>query len=116
MAGHRHTDADTVAVDQVKHPGWHASGMHDLGKDLTGKRCNFRRLQHHGAAGGNGRGHLADDLVQRPVPRSDEAANADRFFDQQGRAAIFFELEGLQHLNGGGQVTHANRHLRALRQ
>ena len=116
MAGQRSADAGAVALHQVEHAGRHAGGMHDLSEDVAGERGHFRRLQHHGAAGGDGRGHLADDLVQRPVPGGDEAADADRFFDDHRRAAVFFELEVLQHGGGRTQVAHADRNLRALRQ
>ncbi len=67
--------------------------MHDLGEDLAGERGHFRRLQHHGAARRDGRSHLADDLVERPVPGGDEGADADRLLDDHRRAAVVFEFE-----------------------
>ena len=39
---------------------------------------------------------LADDLVDRPVPRRDHAADADRLLGDQGRAAQLLELEVLR--------------------
>ena len=101
-------------MHQVEHASRHAGSVHDLGEDVPGEGRNFRGLQHHGAAGRDGGRHLADDLVQRPVPGRDEPADADGLLHQEGRAALFFELEVLQDVDGGGQVAHADRYLGAL--
>jgi len=57
-------------------------------------------LQHHGAASGKGRSHFADDLVQRPVPGGDEAADADRFLHDQRVTAVLLKGEVLEDLSG----------------
>ena len=76
-------------------------------KMLRRERRDLGRLQHHRAAGGQRREHLARDLVDRPVPRRDQAAHADRLLDDQRRAVLLLEREVLQHLDGRRQVTDA---------
>ena len=116
MAGHGGADFGASAVDQVEHAGRNAGGVHDFRPDDSRERRFFGRLEHHGAAGGQGRDHFTGDLVDRPIPRGDQAAHADRFLDDAGRAAIFFELEGFEHRDARGDMADADRRLRALRQ
>ena len=71
-------DRRPVAVDQVEHARRHAGLMQHLGEEDGVQRRDLGRLQHHRAAGGERRRDLAGDLVHRPVPRRDEAADADR--------------------------------------
>ena len=74
MAGDRLADRRPVAIDQVEHALRHAGLMHHLGEDERAHRRDLARLQHHGAARGERRRDLADDLVERPVPGRDQAA------------------------------------------
>ena len=60
------------------------------------------------------RNDLAGDLVDRPVPGGDQAADTDRLLDDAGRAAIFLELEVLQDGDGGLQVADTDGGLGAL--
>ena len=55
-------------------------------------------------------GHdLAGDLVDRPVPRRDQAADADRLLDDERGAVLFLELEVLQHRRWPvSEVAHAD--------
>ena len=117
MRGNGGADARAVAIDHVEHAGRHASGVHDLGEDLRREGRDFGGLQHHGAAHGESRRDLAGDLVERPVPRRDEATNADRLFHDQRRAALrLLELVGLQHVERGAEMRRAHGRLRTLRQ
>src|ERR1019366_7935529 len=45
---------------------------------------------------------LAGDLVDRPVPGRDEAADADRLLGDHRRAAVLLELLSLENLDRGG--------------
>jgi hypothetical protein len=72
MRGHRGAHRRAVAVDEVEHARRHAGVVQHLGEDERVQRRDLARLQHHGAAGGERRRHLAGDLVQRPVPRRDQ--------------------------------------------
>ena len=77
-----------VAVHEVEHAGRHAGLLEDLGEDDGVQRRDLGRLQHHRATGGERRGDLAGDLVDRPVPRRDQRAHADRLPDEQRRAHL----------------------------
>jgi hypothetical protein len=46
-------------------------------------------------------GHLADDLIQRPVPGRDQGADADRFLDHARRSAPLLEFIVFQRRDGG---------------
>ena len=85
--------------------------MQDLGEDQCVKRSDFGRLEHHGATGCEGRRHFAGDLVERPVPWRDEAANANWLFAQKGRAFELFPLVAAQDGGCRGEVAHASRNL-----
>ena len=59
---------------------------------------------------------LMGDLIQRPVPGSDEAANADRFPDDHGLATVLLKLEAFENSDGVDEVAKACRHLSVLAQ
>jgi hypothetical protein len=69
------------------------------------------KLEHHGAAGSQGRSHLQDDLVERVVPWRDGADHADRLAHDQRVADLLFPLEGLGRLGGVGEGTGGQPHL-----
>ena len=75
------------------------------------ERRDFARLQYHRATRGDGRGDLAANLVQRPVPGRDQRAHAHRFAANQRCAELVFELERLENLAGLGEMREAERHL-----
>ena len=72
-------------LTRLKTPAGHAGLVQDLGEEDAVQRRDLGRLQHHRAAGGERRRDLAGDLVDRPVPRRDEAADADRLAHDAGR-------------------------------
>ena len=113
VRGQRDANAGAIAIDHIEHACRHACGMHDLGKDLRGKRCHFRWLEHHGAAGRQRRGDLAGDLVEWPVPRGDKPAHADRFFGDVGLAPVFGKGEVLEDGGGTHDMAKAGGGLRA---
>ena len=84
MRGERGTHLLAGAIDQVEDTGRHAGIMHDLGEQQRAVRRKFARLQHDRAASGDCRRDLRRDLIQRPVPRRDERADADRFVGNGG--------------------------------
>ena len=69
--GLAHDRADSG--DEVEDAGRGAELVEDLGQDEGVERGHLTGLDHHGAAGGQGRCHLGGDLVQRIVPRGDGA-------------------------------------------
>ena len=99
MGGHRLADRRAVAVDQVEDARRHARLVQHFGEEDGVHRRDLARLEHHGAAGGERRRDLADDLVDRPVPRRDQAADADRLARDQRAALKLLELVILQDLD-----------------
>ena len=91
------TDGGAVAVDEIEHALGHTGRVHHLGEEDGVEGSDFARLQHHGAAGGEGRGDLAHDLVDRPVPGGDEAAHPDGLAHDEGTSLEVLELVGLQN-------------------
>ena len=105
-----------IAIDKVEHTRGNTGFIHHLGKQDRIHRRDFRRLQHHGAAGGECRRHLAGDLVDGPVPRRDHADNADRFAHDGRGAFDLLELVVLQHFHRLAEVGDAHGGLRVLGQ
>jgi len=116
MTGERDADAGTIALDEVEHASRNARGVQDLGEDLPGERRFLGRLEHHGAAGGQCGEDLHGNLVHRPVPRCDQAADADRLLDHQRGAALFGEGEVLEHFDRRGQMSGPELCLKAVGQ
>ncbi len=73
--------------------------MQDLGEDDGAERRDLARLEHDGAAGRERRRKFRRDLVERPVPWRDQAANADRLAPDQRAAHVALELVALEHLD-----------------
>ncbi len=80
-------------LTRLNTPGGTPGRVQDFGPQDGAERRDFGRLQHHRAAGGDGRGDLAHDLVDRPVPRRDQAADADRLARDQSGALPRLECE-----------------------
>ena len=91
----------TGAGHQVEHAGGQADLVDDLGEDERVERRHLARLEHDGAAGGERGADLADDLVERVVPRRDRADDADRLLDDEGVADLLFELERVEQRGEG---------------
>ena len=77
----RHILADigTRAVDKIENPCRNARFMENLGNDKSVQRRNFRGFQHHRATRRQCGRNLRGDLVERPIPRGNHSANANRF-------------------------------------
>ena len=90
--------------------------MHNFRPDNGVQRRHFGRLQHHRAARGDARRNLADDLVDRPVPRRDQPDYADRFARNQRRTLDILEPVALQHLDHPRQMRRAGSRLRLQRE
>ena len=100
MPGWEDSASPTVGpspLTRLNTPGGTPASSRISAKSTAFSGATSERLQHHGAAGGERRRDLAGDLVDRPVPRRDEAADADRLAHDRGRAADLLELEILQH-------------------
>ena len=112
VSGDGSTDRESVTVDEVEHARWDTGSVEDLGEDDGGEGRDFAWLQDHRAAGGESRKDLRGDLIDRPVPRGDEAAHADRLANDGGRAALLLEGEvredgdrGLEMSDAGGRLS-----------
>jgi hypothetical protein len=114
MGGDGGAYAGPVAVDEVEHPGRDSGGVDHLGEEIGRERRDLGRLEDHRAAGRERREDLCRDLVDRPVPRRDEAAHSDRLLLDQGRAALGFELIVLEDSDRRLEVADTDRRLGAL--
>src|SRR5450631_1116305 len=94
------TDGRAIPVDQIEYALRDPRVVHDLGKNDAADRRDFARLQHHRAARSDGRRHLADDLIERPVPWGDESHHADRLANDARIAALVGKLEFFEGLDG----------------
>ena len=107
VGGDALADLGTGAHDHVEHAGRQADVVDDLGQDVGVERCDLGRLQHDGAAGGEGATDLAHDLVERVVPRRDAADDTDRLLDDQAVADRLLPLDLAEqvgvalHVHGG---------------
>ncbi|SCM13005.1 hypothetical protein SAMN04883147_109115 [Streptomyces sp. DpondAA-F4] len=87
----------TEAGDEVEDAVRQARLLDGLGEELGGERGVLGGLEDDGAAGGEGGGHLGDDLVERVVPGGDRPDDSDGLQQDGGVAQLL--LEGV----GGGQ-------------
>lgn len=67
-----------IAMNKIEHALRYSGLMQDLGEDRCRERRDLGGLEHHGASRGERGGHLGRHQHQRPVPRRDQGANADR--------------------------------------
>jgi hypothetical protein len=104
-----------VAGDQVEDAGRHAGGMDDLGQQEGVERRDFRGLEHHGAAGGECRGDLGCDLVQRVIPGRDGGDDADRLRAPPSSCRPFLEGKVGQHFRIHAEAGGRRTDLDALR-
>ena len=119
MRGQDRANPGPVAIDHIKDTGRDTCLMHDLGKYDAGHRCDFRRLQHHGAPGCQRCANLQHDLVHRPVPRCDQAGDTSRLeyqilaFGAGAQRALPFKR--IERTDKGFQMTAAGTCLIAER-
>ena len=113
MAGYRRAYAGTVAIHEVEDAGGHARRIENLGEHDSVERGDLAGLEHHRTTCGERRGHLYRDLVNRPVPRRDKAAYADRFAQDVGRSDLLFEIVFAQRLERCLEVLWTAVRLRA---
>ena len=69
-------------MDQIENTGGEAHLVNDLGVDHGGNRRVFGWFQNTGTPRRQRRYNLQRNLVDRPVPRRNQAANADRLTQQ----------------------------------
>ena len=65
-------------MDHIEHAFGETGFLDHFSEQLRRQRRHFTWLQNHSAARNQCGTNLAHDLVNRPVPRRDEHANADR--------------------------------------
>ena len=86
--------------------------MHHLSKQNRIERRNFGGLEHHGATCCDCGRNLRRDLVERPVPGSDQRTDTDRLMNDAAAADVLFPFKGLQRLERMHQMAQARRRLR----
>ena len=116
VARERLTHRRAVAIHKVKDTCRHAGLIHDFGIQIGRQRRDFTWLQHHRAADGQCRRDFAAHLIERPVPRCNQAANADRLFHNAMRAKIFGEGVGFENFRRLGNVAKPGVGLRGARE
>jgi hypothetical protein len=107
VADQRLADDRSGPGHKVEHAAGQAGVVDDLGEDVGVERRDLRRLQHDGAAGGEGVGDLRRDLVQRVVPRRDGADDTDRLLHDEAVAEGL--LVGVVLADGGGRREGVDR-------
>ncbi|MNO80189.1 hypothetical protein D3C76_713860 [compost metagenome] len=98
--------------------------MRQLNQGQGGERCFVGRLDHHAAAGGQGRTGLAGDHRGGEIPRRDRRADADALLDHQQalvrrRAGNHVAVDALAFLGepldeGGGVADFTQRFVQRL--
>ncbi|MCY1428778.1 hypothetical protein D9M71_446750 [compost metagenome] len=83
MASELRTDGRGIAGNHVDNARRHASALGQLYQGQGREWCFVGRLDHQGAAGGEGRCGFAGDHRGREVPRRDGRAYADALLDHQ---------------------------------
>jgi hypothetical protein len=73
-----------VSRQHVDHPGRHAGGLGGLGQDERVERRLWCRLEHNGAAGGQGGGDFRGGRHDGAVERDDRADDTRRLPDDEG--------------------------------
>ena len=106
------TDIRAVAIDQIEGAGREAGLMHHLGIKKGVERGELRGLEHAGRARRERRNDLEGDLVDRPIPRSDEAADADRLAEHDVAVRqLLAHLDALERVDEALQMADADMRL-----
>src|SRR6516225_10747302 len=115
MTRNCYTHGGAIAIDEVIYARRQTGFMKDLGQHMGGERSHFRRFVHHGTAGRKRREGFDNELIDRPVPRSNRADHADWFTTNDCAVALrIFELVVLQNRNGRLQVPKSDSYLYLL--
>src|SRR5690606_27807973 len=109
-------DGRAIAIHEVEHPFRHACFLQDLRKDVRAERSDLARLQYHRASRGERRCNLAADLIDRPIPRRNETADADGLASNERRTDPLLELELFEHCERRRQMLESARRLRIARE
>ena len=104
-----------AADDQVEDAGRRACLVHHLGQGHARGGRGVRRLQHHRAAGRDAVDDLDDGRLDRPVPRRDQGADADRLAPDDGVGQLPFEGVVANQVAGDLHVPGRTGHLRLER-
>ena len=116
MARQRLANSRPVAVDQIEYASGYARLIHNFCVEVSRQRRDFAGLEHHCAAYGQRRRHLTTDLIERPVPRRNQAAHADGLFHHPVLTQILGEGVVLQNLCSFGDVAQPGIGLCSARQ
>src|SRR5690606_2026345 len=81
VAGQLAADFASAAGNHAQHASRDAGAVGQLDQGQGGVRGLRSRLEHHGAASGQGRAGFTGDHGGREVPRGDGRGNADRLLD-----------------------------------
>ena len=111
MRRHRLAHSRPVAVDEVENALGHAGLVENLGEYDRVKRRDLAWLEHHRAAGGDPGRDFAGDLVERPIPRRDQADDADRLAHDDVVALFVLENVVLEDFDHFLQMLQADRNL-----
>src|SRR5277367_2033906 len=101
MSGQILPDRGPITVNEVEYPLRHAGLIHDLGKNDAADGCDLAGFENHRAARGNCRRHFAYDLIERPIPRSDQAHHTNGLANDATGASTVRELEVRERFDRG---------------
>lgn len=116
MTAQRRAHGRPIAIDQIEDTSGDASGIDDLGEQHGIERRHLAGLQHHRAARGDRRRDLADDLIDRPVPRRNQRDDTDGLMIDQRRALLALPFEGLARAQHFFQMPLAKTRLPRMRE
>src|SRR5215469_3974772 len=89
-----------VTIDEVIYARRHTGFMKDLGQHMGGERSHFRRFVHYRTAGRECWVGFDNDLIDRPVPRSNRADHTYWFTTYDCTVALrMLELVVFQNRN-----------------
>src|SRR5208283_718062 len=106
------TDRGTIAIDQIENSRRNTRFVQNLRKKIGRERRDFAGLKYHRASRRQRGRHLTDNLVHRPVPRSNESAHPNRLFAHEGRTLKLLKLEVFKHLHHLQEMCETCRNLR----
>jgi hypothetical protein len=101
----RLTDDASGSRHDVEHTIWQADLVRGIGEHERAQRRQLRGLQDQRASCGKTRSDLADDLMQRIIPRRHATDHADRLFDDERITQLLFEVGVANELR-----VHADHH------